>query len=62
MHRDHYGPPGPPDDHLLERAIGNVYSILEPLGNMLKGSNMVLVMFGNIEVLIEERRKSFDIV
>jgi hypothetical protein len=29
MHRDHCGSPGPPDDHLPERDLGNVSSILE---------------------------------
>jgi hypothetical protein len=65
MHKDHYGPPGPPDDHLPKRVLGNVWSILEPVGNTLKGSKMfkmVLVMFGNIGVMIEERQKSSDIV
>jgi hypothetical protein len=35
-----YGPPGPPDDHLPEKVLINVWSILEPSGNMLKGSKM----------------------
>jgi hypothetical protein len=29
MHMDRYGPPGPPDDHLPERVLGNVWSVLE---------------------------------
>jgi hypothetical protein len=26
------------DDHLPERDVGNIWSVLEPLGNILKGS------------------------
>jgi hypothetical protein len=62
---DHYGPPGPPNDHLPEKVLGNVWSVLKPLGNMLKGSKMfkmVLLIFGNIRVLTKERRISSDIV
>jgi hypothetical protein len=65
MQMDHCGPPGPPDDHLSKRVLGNIWSVLEPLGDTLKGSKMfkmVLVIFGNIRVLTEERWKSFDIV
>jgi hypothetical protein len=65
MHMDHYGPLGPHDDHLLERVLSNVYSVLKPLGNMIKGSKMfkmVLVIFGNTRVLTKEGRKSSDIV
>jgi hypothetical protein len=52
MHMDRYGSPGPLDDHLPERDLNNVLSVLEPLGNMLKGSlmlEMVLVIFENTE-------------
>jgi hypothetical protein len=38
MHRDHHGSPDPIDDHLLERDLGNVCSVLEPSGNTIKGS------------------------
>jgi hypothetical protein len=38
MHRDHHGYPYLIDDHLPERVLGNVCSVLEPLGNTLKGS------------------------
>jgi hypothetical protein len=65
MHRDNYGPPGLHDDHLLERVLSNVWSVLEPLGNTLKGSKMfkmVLVIFENIGVLIKERWKNSHIV
>jgi hypothetical protein len=52
MHKDHYGSPDPPDDHLPERDLDNVWSVHEPLGNMLRGSlilEMVLVISGNTE-------------
>jgi hypothetical protein len=29
---DHYGIPGPADDHSPERSLGDVWSIPEPLG------------------------------
>jgi hypothetical protein len=38
MHMDRYGSPDPPDDHLPERVLGNVFSVLEPLGNTLNAS------------------------
>jgi hypothetical protein len=38
MHMDRYGSPDSSDDDLLERFLGNVWSILEPSGNTLKGS------------------------
>jgi hypothetical protein len=38
MHRGHHGYPDLIDDHLSERDLGNVLSVLEPLGNTLKGS------------------------
>jgi hypothetical protein len=38
MHKDHHRYPDLIDDHLLERVLGNVYCVLEPLGNTLKGS------------------------
>jgi hypothetical protein len=65
MHRDHYAPPGPPDDHLPERVLCNVWSILELWVTRLRDQRsfkMVLVIFGNIEVLTEGRLKSSDIV
>jgi hypothetical protein len=52
MHRDRYGSLDPLYDHLPKRDLDNVWSVLEPLGNMLKGSlmlEMVLVIFGNTE-------------
>jgi hypothetical protein len=63
MHRDHYGPPGPPDDQ--ERVLGNVWSVLKPWVTHLKDQicfKMVLLIFRNIGMLMEERRKSSDIV
>jgi hypothetical protein len=51
MHRDHHGYVDLIDDHLPERVLGNVCSVLESSGNTLKGSSMlemVLVIFGNI--------------
>jgi hypothetical protein len=65
MHMDRYGPPGPPDDHLPERVLGNVWSVLEQWVTRLRETRcfkMVLVIFKNIRVLTKERRKSFDIV
>jgi hypothetical protein len=65
MHMDHYDPPSPPDDHLPERVLTNIWSVLEPLGNILKGSKMfkmVLVIFRNIGMLTKERQKSSNIV
>jgi hypothetical protein len=44
MHRDHYGL----DDHLRERVLGNIWSVLEPLGSTLKGSKMFKMVFGYI--------------
>jgi hypothetical protein len=38
MHMDHHRYPDLIDDHLPERVLGNVYSVLEPSGNTLKGS------------------------
>jgi hypothetical protein len=38
MYRDHHGYPDLIDDHLPERVLGNVCSVLEPLGNTLKVS------------------------
>jgi hypothetical protein len=38
MHRDHHGSPDLIDDHLPERVLDNVCSVLEPSGNTLKGS------------------------
>jgi hypothetical protein len=38
MHMDHCGSPDPPDDHLSVRVLGNVCSVLKPLGNALKRS------------------------
>jgi hypothetical protein len=37
MHMGHHGYPNLIDDHLPERDLGNVYSVLKPLGNTLKG-------------------------
>jgi hypothetical protein len=36
VHMDHHGYPDLIDDHLPERVLGNVYSVLEPSGNTLK--------------------------
>jgi hypothetical protein len=47
MHMDCHGSPDPIDDHLLERVLRNVCSVLELLGNTLKGSRY-LRWFGNI--------------
>jgi hypothetical protein len=38
MHRVHHGYPDLIDDDLPERDLGNLWSVLEPLGNMPKGS------------------------
>jgi hypothetical protein len=38
MHMDHHGSPDSIDDHLPERVLRNVCSILKPSGNTLKGS------------------------
>jgi hypothetical protein len=38
MQRDLHGSLDPIDDHLPERVLGNVCSVLEPSGNTLKGS------------------------
>jgi hypothetical protein len=38
MYRDHHGYPDLIDDHLSERVLGNVCSVLEPLGSTYKGS------------------------
>jgi hypothetical protein len=57
MHSGHHGSPNPIDDHLLERVLGNVCSVLEPLGNTLKGSQCSR-WFVNIQkrcVMIYER-------
>jgi hypothetical protein len=65
MHMDHYGPPGPPDDHLPQRVLDNVQSVLEPWVTCLRDQRCLrwfLVIFGNIVVLTEERKKSSDIV
>jgi hypothetical protein len=65
MHRDHYGPPGPLDDHLPERVLGNVWSVLEPWVIRLRDQfflKMVLVIFGNIKSVDERETKKFDIV
>jgi hypothetical protein len=58
MHRGHHGHPGPSDDHLPERVLGNVWSVLEPGVAHFRDQRcfkMVLVIFGNIGVLMEER-------
>jgi hypothetical protein len=39
MHMDHHGYPDLIDDHLPERVLSNVCSVLEPSGNTLKGSD-----------------------
>jgi hypothetical protein len=65
MHRDHYGPPGPLDDHSPERVLGNVWSVLEPWVIRLRDQfflKMVLVIFGNIKSVDERETKKFDIV
>jgi hypothetical protein len=38
MHKIHHGYLDLIDDHLPKRDLGNVWSVLEPLGNMLRGS------------------------
>jgi hypothetical protein len=38
MHRSHHESLDLTNDHLPERDLGNVWSVLEPLGNTLKGS------------------------
>jgi hypothetical protein len=38
MHGDHHGFLDLIEDHLPERVLDNVFRILEPLGNTLKGS------------------------
>jgi hypothetical protein len=63
MHRDHHGSLDRIDDHLSERVIGNVCSVLEPSGNTLKGSRHMRDGFGNIWkhcVLIYERGNHSD--
>jgi hypothetical protein len=47
MHRDHHGSLDLIDAHLPERVLGNVYRVLEPLGNTFKGS-LCLRWLGNI--------------
>jgi hypothetical protein len=39
-HKDRHGFPDSTDDYLSEKGLGNVWSVLEPLGNTLKGSLM----------------------
>jgi hypothetical protein len=65
MHRDHYGPLGPLDDHLPERVLGNVWSVLEPWVIRLRDQifvKMASVIFGNIKSVDERETKKFDIV
>jgi hypothetical protein len=60
MHRRYHGSPDLIDDHLPERVLGNVCSILEPSGNTLKGSRCSR-WFGNNRkccVMIYERGNS----
>jgi hypothetical protein len=60
MHRDHHGSLVLIDDHLCERVLSNVYSILKPSGNTLKGSQCSR-WFGSIRkhrVMIYERGNS----
>jgi hypothetical protein len=38
MHMGHQGYPDLINDYLPERDLGNFWSVLEPLGNTLKGS------------------------
>jgi hypothetical protein len=60
MHRDHHRSPDPIDDHLVERVLGNVCSVLEPWSNTLKGSRCSR-WFGNIQkhrLMIYERGNS----
>jgi hypothetical protein len=60
MHMGHHRSPDPIDDHLPERVLDNVYSVLEPSGNTLKGSRCSR-WFGNIQkrrVMIYERGNS----
>jgi hypothetical protein len=62
MHMGHYGHPGPADDHSPERCLGDVWSILEPYRDTLKGSMIFkdgFGIFGIIGVLTRERWKSF---
>jgi hypothetical protein len=60
MHMDHLEYPDLIDDHLSERILGNVCSVLEPSDNRLKGSRC-LRWFCNIQkhrVMIYERGNS----
>jgi hypothetical protein len=65
MKRGYHGHPGPSDDHLPERVLGNVWSVLGMGVTHLRDQRcfkMVLVIFGNIRVWTEERPKSSDII
>jgi hypothetical protein len=55
IHRDHHGCPDLIDDHLKEKSLNNVCSILELYGNTLKGA-MTLRCFWNCQCA--DRRKS----
>jgi hypothetical protein len=60
MHSDHYGPPGPPDDHLPERVSIMSGVLLNHWVTRLRDQRcfkMVLVIFRNIEVLTKREGK-----
>jgi hypothetical protein len=57
MHKGHHGHPGPSDDHLSERVLGNVWSVFEPRVTRLRDHRCyktVLVTSGNIRVMTRE--------
>ena len=65
MQRDHYGHPGPADDHWPERSLDHVWSVPEPEGNTLKGSTMhgdSFGIFGIIEVVRRGNRKGSGLI
>jgi hypothetical protein len=53
MHKGHHGSPDLTDDHLPERDLGNVWSVLKPLGNTLKGNKTKLK--AKVKMLQEKR-------
>jgi hypothetical protein len=58
IHRDHHGCPDSIDDHLPERILGNVWSILEPYGNTIKGA-MTLRCYWNCQTVDRRKPKKF---
>jgi hypothetical protein len=54
IYMEHHGCPDPIDDHLPERSLSNVWNILEPLSNSIKGA-MTLRCFWNCPCV--DRRK-----